>query len=334
MTPIPGRAGEREEPPGFVAPMLCTAAGAPPEPWAEWAFEMKWDGVRALVESSPAGVRIWSRRGDDMRTTYPEFTAIVDASKGSSVLLDGEIVRFGDDGAPSFSTLQRRMQVRDAARAARLAASEPAVFLAFDVLHLDGSSTRSATYAERRAVLEGLGLEGPAVLVPPSFSEVPGATVLEAAAAQGLEGIVAKRLDSLYEVGRRSRAWTKVKHFSTQEVLIGGWSAGTGSRSGTLGALLVGVPGPEGLRYAGKVGTGFSDDALADLRTRLRPLERPTSPFVDAVPPPISRGATWADPVLVGEVRFTEWTRDRRLRQPAWRGLRPDKAPGEVREES
>jgi bifunctional non-homologous end joining protein LigD len=199
----------------------------------------------------------------------------------------------------------------------------------FDLLHVDGRSTLSLPYRDRRALLERLDLNGDTFVTTPSVSG-SGAAVLAAASRNGLEGVVAKRLDSPYAPGRRTDAWIKIKNFATQEVVIGGWSQGKGHREGVLGALLVGIPGPNGLRFAGKVGSGFTESTLADLITRLALLVREDSPF-DA---PLSRadatGATYVEPSLVGEVRFSEWTRSGRLRQPSWRGLRTDKTPDEV----
>jgi bifunctional non-homologous end joining protein LigD len=154
--------------------------------------------------------------------------------------------------------------------------------------------------------------------------------VLEAAREQGLEGVVAKRRQSRYHPGRRSDEWLKVKHLQTQEVVIGGWKPGTGRREGMIGSLLLGLPGEQGLRYVGKVGTGFTEQALVDLGADLRGLEQQASPFSGTVPRADARDAHWVRPVVVGEVRFGEWTRDGRLRHPAWRGLRPDKAPQDV----
>jgi bifunctional non-homologous end joining protein LigD len=157
---------------------------------------------------------------------------------------------------------------------------------------------------------------------------------LAAAQEQQLEGIVAKRLDSVYEPGRRSKNWIKVKLVNTQEVVLGGWKPGKGRRAGTVGSLLLGIPGPGGLQYVGHVGTGFTREMLDDLHRRLRALERKTSPFAGELPPRDAKDAHWVTPKLVGEVSFSEWTRDGRLRHPSWRGLRPDKSPGEVIRES
>ncbi|HZU80955.1 MAG TPA: hypothetical protein VE991_13640, partial [Acidimicrobiales bacterium] len=244
-------------------------------------------------------------------------------------VLDGEIVALDDDGRPSFGALQERMHVADAARARRLAERTPVHVFLFGVLHLDGTPTMAAPYEERRALLEGLGLHGDHWQTPPWF-EGGGPAVLAAAVDQRLEGVVAKRLGSPYQPGRRSGDWVKVKHQRMQEVVIVGFTSGEGRRRGRLGALLLAVPGDDGLRFAGKVGTGFSDADLDDLGARLKPHVRTDAPVVGPIPAAQTRGATWTDPVLVGEVTFGEWTRDGRLRHPSWRGLRPDKDPADV----
>jgi bifunctional non-homologous end joining protein LigD len=216
------------------------------------------------------------------------------------------------------------MHVADPAKARRLAEEVPVAYLLFDIMFLDGQSTVGLPYRERRGLLESLGLGGAHLSVPPWF-DGDGADVLRAAGAQGLEGVVAKRVDSVYVPGRRSHDWVKVKLMRTQEVVIVGWAPGRGRRQGSIGALLTALPGKDGFVYVGRVGTGFSDAALIDLATRLAPLERPTSPLSGDVPRAQVADAHWVEPVLVGEVTFTEWTADGRLRHPSWRGLRPDK---------
>jgi bifunctional non-homologous end joining protein LigD len=270
-----------------------------------------------------------SRNDIDMSAAYPELREMAASLGSRPIVLDGEVVALDPHGRPSFQRLQPRMHVRNATQIRRLASSTPVTFMAFDVLHLDGRSTTGLAYTDRRQLLESLQLHGPSWQTPPAwFGE--GAMVLEAAREQGLEGVVAKRLDSLYHPGRRSEDWQKIKHLRTQEVVVGGWRPGTGRREGTIGSLLVGIPGEQGLVYAGKVGTGFTAQALDDLAAELRGLEQQASPFAGTVPRADAREAHWVRPVVVGEVRFGEWTGDGRLRHPAWRGLRPDKAPEEV----
>ncbi len=322
----------------LLRPMLATAG---PLPGADvehrWAFEMKWDGVRAVVYLDAAGgpTRVLTRNDREVQATYPELGGPAAVFAGRDIVLDGEVVAFDGAGRPSFGELQARMHVRAPSRT--LLAKVPVSLLVFDLLRLDGELLVTRSYDERRELLLGLGLGTSADgcwAVPPAF-EGDGAEALAVSAAQGLEGVVAKRRDSTYTPGRRSPSWIKVKHQRMQVVVVGGWSPGQGRRAGGIGSLLVGVPDESGaLIYAGHVGTGFSAAALDDLAGRLRASTRATSPFDDEVPRLHARDAQWVTPRLVGEVVFAEWTRDGRLRHPSWRGLRPDKTLEDVRRES
>jgi bifunctional non-homologous end joining protein LigD len=325
--------------PELVRPMLCRA-GDLPKTTRGWSCEFKWDGVRAVVYIEGGRVRIKSRNDLDITGAYPELRALGRALGSRPAVLDGEIVAFdtsrkdpdqpsADSSRPSFGLLQQRMNVRDAAAARRLAAKVPVSYLVFDVLHLDGRSTVELPYQQRRSLLESLRLGSDHWATPAAYRERPQA-VLEAALAAGLEGVVCKRTNSPYQPGRRSEDWVKVRGFRTQEVVVGGYTPGKGARAGGIGALIVGVPGEHGLGYVGKVGTGFSDADLKQLATRLQKLRRQTSPFTGELPRAQVAGATWVRPSLVGEVRFSEWTAGGRLRQPSWRGLRPDKSPADV----
>ncbi len=318
--------------PARLSPMLAML-GSLPADGDDWTFEMKWDGVRAIARIDHAGLKAISRNDKDMTASYPELTGLADAVGGTRVLLDGEIVAFDDTGRPSFSRLQPRMHVGSARDAERLADSTPVTYLAFDLLHLDDRSLLGLPYTKRREALAGLGLDGPAWQAPPAFPGT-GQEAMRVSAERGLEGVVAKRSGSRYAPGRRSRDWIKVKHVRTQEVVIGGWTPGKGRRSGTLGALLLGIPDDDGLQYVGQVGTGFTEDALDELHRRMRRLARKTPPFATDVPRSDARDATWVTPKLVGEVAFSEWTGGDRLRHPSWRGLRPDKSADEVVRES
>lgn len=314
--------------PEFVAPMLATAAVELPGPGSRFAFEFKWDGVRAVARVEGGRVRLTSRAGNDVTGTYPELQGLGAQLGATQVLLDGEIVALSG-GRPSFGALQERMHA-SAAQARRLVGRVPVTFLVFDVLHLDGSSTVELPYSRRRELLEGLGLRGAHWLTPRAFPG-QGAAVLAASREQGLEGVVAKRLDSRYVPGRRSPHWVKVTGVLTQEVVVGGWRPGEGKRKGLVGSLLLGLPEGGGLVFAGSVGTGFGQAELERLTARLRELEVEGSPFVSEVPRDRARGARWVRPVLVGEVAHRQWTADGRMRFPTWRGLRPDRSPGEVR---
>jgi bifunctional non-homologous end joining protein LigD len=299
----------------------------------EWRFEFKWDGIRALVHLVDGRVTVITRSGQDRTSTFPELAGLAHACGDRPTILDGEIVALRADGPADFETLQARINVAGGRRAEELSHTVPIRLFAFDVLYLDAAPTMDLPYLERRALLETLGLDGPHWAIPRSYPG-PGADLLDVARELGVEGVVAKRETSRYLPGRRSPEWVKVKLTRTQEVVVGGWTAGHGARADTFGALLVGVPDAEGLMYAGKVGTGFNDQALAALRRTLEPLSRPESPFTDTVPAAEAASAVWVEPRLVGEVRFTEWTRAGRLRHPAWRGVRPDKSPEEVVRES
>ncbi len=306
--------------------MMATLAGALPRDDASWAYEFKWDGVRALVFVDGDDLCIQGRRTDDITVRYPELAGLREALGGRSAILDGEIVALNEEGRPSFQLLQQRMHVASAMEARRRMIEVPAVYLAFDVLALDGRDTMAEPYAERRRLLEDLGLAGSHWQVPPSHAG-DGPAVLAASRAARLEGVVAKKLDSPYEPGRRSRCWLKVKNLYRQEFVIGGWQEGEGARSGSFGSLLVGYYDGDELHYAGNVGTGFTDRVLADLAARLAPLRRSTSPFVDL---PKAKHVVFVEPELVAEVEFREWTGDGRLRAPSFKGLRTDKEPHDV----
>jgi len=315
--------------PGQIRPMLATLGGLPPDTGG-WAFEMKWDGVRAIAFVEGGRAQFWSRTGRDVTGSYPELYGLAAAVGTARVVLDGEVVAFGDGQWPSFEALQQRINISSPAQIERLAAEVPVSYLAFDLLCLDGQPLLDAPYSERRALLDELGLDGRHWQTPPSFTDVAGADLLKVAEQQGLEGVVAKRLTSRYEPGRRSPAWRKVKVRYRQEAVVGGWTRGEGNRAGLIGSLLVGVQGPAGLNYAGHVGTGFTLQTLTMLGQRLEPLRRKTSPFAAAVPPEHARAAIWVEPRLVVDVEFGGWTSADIMRAAAYKGLRNDKDPADV----
>jgi bifunctional non-homologous end joining protein LigD len=316
--------------PALIRPMLATLRRELPTDDG-WAYEFKWDGVRAVVYIEGGRARALSRNDRDVSATYPELAAMAESLGSRRVVLDGELVALDASGRPSFGALQPRMHVTKTAQVRRLMAETPVTFFAFDLLYLDGESLLDRPYTERRERLEALGLAGDRWVTPPSSTD--GAAVYAASKEQGLEGVVAKRLTSPYRPGKRSTDWLKIKNVNTQEVVIGGWKPGEGRRAGVLGSLLLGIPSADGLDYVGHVGTGFNDKMLRELTHDLTPLARDDSPFV-TVSREHARDAHWVDPVLVGEVGFGEWTRDGRLRHPVWRGLRPDKNVDEVVRES
>ena len=293
-----------------------------------WAFEMKWDGMRTVAYVEAGSVRLLSRNALDFTVSFPEISPLAKVMEGHSAIFDGELVRLDGLGRPSFGLLQKRLHVTEPELARRLAKDGAATLVLFDLLYLDGESLLSTHYVERRRMLEALDLGGAAWRTPASFAG-GGVDAVKFSVEHHLEGVIAKRLTSTYQPGRRSPAWVKIKNIRTQEVVVGGWTPGSGRRAGRIGALLLGVPAEGALSYVGKVGTGFSDALLADLALDLARLATPVSAF-QAVPPRDARDARWVLPQLAGEVSFTEWTPDRRLRHPSWRGLRPDKRPDEV----
>lgn len=308
-----------------VAPMLAVS-GTLPRDDGRWAFEVKWDGVRAVAYVDSGRLRVESRNLLDITPRYPELYGLPDALGSNRAVLDGEVVTFDEHGRPSFGRLQHRMHVTGE-RAVRLLMDEyPVVYMVFDVLWLNGTSTFELPYADRRRLLESLALQSPQWQTPGSHVG-DGAAMLEASRERGLEGIIAKHVDSLYEPGRRSRFWVKVKNVRRQEVVVGGWLEGTGNRTGRIGALLVGYYDGGELRFAGRVGGGFTDRMLAEVAADLAPLARSTSPFADKVP---YRRAHWVEPRLVADVEFGEWTPGGTLRHPRFKGLRDDKAPQDV----
>jgi bifunctional non-homologous end joining protein LigD len=315
--------------PDSIKPMLAVAGKLPADD-ENWAFEIKWDGIRTILFVEGGRVRAQSRNDIDVTVSFPELADIGKFLGMTTCVIDGEIVALGEDGRPSFSRLQQRMHVSNQRDAKRRALSDPVTFVAFDLLYIEGHLLLGAAYDDRRARLEELRLSGETFTTTDSFRGVSGRDILEATARNGLEGVVAKRRDSPYRPGRRHPDWTKVKNFRTQEVVIGGWTDGQGERRDSLGALLLGIPEDGGLRYVGKVGTGFTAAARGDLLHALGAVTTLDNPFASGLPAGDAGKAHFVRPEIVGEVEFSEWTTAKRLRQPTWRGLRPDKAAGEV----
>ncbi len=309
--------------------MLATA-GALPSSDAGWAYEMKWDGLRALTFLTDSHVKLTSRSGRDITQAYPELARAPDLTGAREAVLDGEIVALAGGSWPDFEALQQRMNVGSAAQAAVLSAQIPVSYLAFDLLWLDGRPLLELPYTRRRELLEGLGLQRGRWQVPPSFSGESGADIQAVSVQQRLEGVVSKRLASRYEPGRRSAAWRKIKNVFRQEFVIGGWKLGEGGRAGWIGSLLVGVHADGDLVYSGHVGTGFTQQTLRMLGDRLGALRRDTSPFAGQIPAEDARFVRWVKPVLVAEVAFAGWTKSGRLRGPAYKGIRDDKDATDV----
>ena len=298
------------------APMLATLGLVDKMTTAQWAFEGKFDGYRMLVEANRGTLHLQTRNGRDVTGEYPQLQSLADALADHDVVLDGEVVALDSHGVPNFSEMQNR------ARASRIE------FWAFDILSLDGRSLVRVKYRDRRRLLEAFAA-GTGLIAPPLL-DGDGPAALAYSRKRKWEGVVAKKWDSTYQLGRRSSAWIKDKNWNTQEAVIGGWRKGEGGRSSGIGALLLGIPERGGLRFIGRVGTGFTDKDLASLKAILAPLHTDQSPFQPALPRQETKDVTYVAPELVGEVRYGEMTSEGRLRHPSWRGLRPDKVPGDV----
>jgi bifunctional non-homologous end joining protein LigD len=306
----------------MIVPMKAVSAELPDDD-QNWAFEIKWDGYRTLAHVDQGKTRLQSLRIADITPRWPALADLASAVNAQQAVLDGEVVAFDASGRPSFNALQRN--------------DMPVTYLLFDVLEIDHHDTTGLPYEQRRALLEKLVEPGPSWKVVDS--EVGGGrALLDVTEELGLEGIVAKRLGSTYQIGKRSPAWRKIKHRRRQELVIGGFTQGEGNRAGAFGSLMVGYYDDEGLHFAGGVGTGFDSRMLEQLRRRLDELTIPNCPFVE--PPsevarrigwrPIARQATWVRPELVGEVAFSEWTPDGIVRQASFLGLRDDKLATDV----
>ncbi|HYO41394.1 MAG TPA: non-homologous end-joining DNA ligase [Nocardioidaceae bacterium] len=306
-----------------MRPMLATKGSRVPS-GEEWLHEVKWDGVRVLVEVRPSGVRLWSRNENDVSVAYPELQGL--SGLRHEVLLDGEVVALAD-GVPRFSAIADRMHVRNARRADQLAGVNPVTLIAFDLLQVDGRDVMGRALTERRSRLEGLGVQGPSWQVPATYDD--GAMLHEATEQQGLEGVVSKKRASVYVPGRRSPDWLKFPHRPTGSYVVGGWRLETDSES-RLGAVLVGVPTEGGLSYRGRVGSGLTGKVAERLAGLLAPLSVDASPFCDEVPRVDAKGTTWVGPEVVVEIASLGTTPGLRLRQPSFRGIRADLRAGDL----
>lgn len=311
----------RDVPGAPLKPMLAMTGQLPAG--AGWAYEFKWDGVRALADISGGRQHLYARSGVEITAAYPELATLHE--QAGDALLDGEVVLLGETGQPSFTALAERMHVRDRNKAARLAAVAPVTYMIFDLLRLDGEDLTGRSYARRREALDGLALGGARWAVSPLFGDGPA--TYEAAGEHGLEGVMAKRVDSVYRPGVRSPDWVKVKLEVTGDFVVGGWRPG----ARRIGGLLVGVPRPDGrLTYRGRVGGGIGAAIERELLRELEPLRAGASPFAGDVPREDARGAIWVTPLVVVEVKYGQRTPDGRLRFPRVLRLRPDKPAEEV----
>ncbi|MGJ3402287.1 ATP-dependent DNA ligase [Glutamicibacter sp. Je.9.36] len=317
-----------------LRPMLATA-GTAREISGErgWSFEMKWDGYRALAVVDGAKTKLISRNGHDLTGDFPELE-ILGSLLPERAVVDGEIVALDSSGRPDFSLLQQRVAHQRKKRTKQASAIR-IQYLVFDVLQLPYDKDAGLVdltalpYEQRRQRLAGLDLDHQYVQVPPAHTGTLKQAI-DTSRALGLEGVMAKERDSVYELGQRSTSWVKLKHQRHQEAVVIGWRSGQGSRSRSLASLLLAIPGNGGLEYAGRVGTGFSDAQLAEIRERLEKIERKTPPAKN-IPAAHQSDAHWVSPKYVAEVRYSELTSDRLLRHPVWRGWRDEKQPDEVR---
>ena len=308
-----------------MRPMLASRGTTVPT-GPGWLHEVKWDGMRVLVEVTGGRLRIWSRNENDVTVSFPELHGLAAAVGDHDLLVDGEVVAFAD-GIPTFGALADRMHVGNAARARVLAQRNPVTLIVFDLLRLDGSDLMGRPLTERRAALDALGLGDVHWQVPAAYDDGP--MLLEATKVQGLEGIVSKKRTSIYVPGRRTADWLKFPHRGTTSYVVGGWRSET-ERSTRLGAVLVGEPTPAGLRFMGRVGSGLAGKAGERLLEVLRPLEAGESPFCDEVPRVDAVGTTWVRPEVVVEIAALGTTPAGRLRQPSYIGERTDLAPEDL----
>lgn len=330
----------QENLPRGLAPMLAKVGTLPAGEDEGWAYEIKWDGIRALGYADGGDWCMQSRRLEDVTARYPELEGIAKQLGKRSAVVDGEVVALDAEGRPRFQLIQQRMGLTSAAMVAQRAKETPVDFVIFDLLHLDGRCTRDLPYVERRELLLDLVLEGPRWRTP-RHRLGGGEELLEAARRQGLEGIVAKRCDSSYRPGKRSGEWIKARVWRRQEFVIGGWIPGEGRRAKRVGSLLVGYYDKRAselkrgesqqLVFAGGVGSGLKEADLDLLTKELTRRERPDSPFdVGAPRGPKAKLSHWCEPDLLCEVSWTEFTQEGTLRQPAFKGMRDDKDPREV----
>ena len=304
-----------------MRPMLATRGTRVPT-GEEWVHEVKWDGMRVLVDVRDGRLRLTSRNENDVTVSFPELHGL----PGDDLLLDAEVVAFLD-GIPTFGALQERIHVGNTKRAAALAERNPVTLLAFDLLRLDGRDLTREPLDARRDLLTSLGLDDVAWQVPPAYDD--GAMLFQATLDQGLEGMVSKRRSSRYEFGARSPHWLKFPHRRRTSWVVGGWRPETGSAS-RLGAVLVGEPTPDGLLYRGRVGSGIAGKVGPMLMEALAPYARQASPFADEVPRLDALGTHWVEPVLVVDVESLGLSPQQRLRQPSYRGVRPDLNPEDL----
>jgi bifunctional non-homologous end joining protein LigD len=311
--------------PTFIPPMLATLVAAPFD-GPDWTFEVKWDGFRVEAVLDRGRLRIWTRGQQDAAGYFGPFLEPADWIAADQAIVDGEVIALDDAGEPDFALLQARIKGKG-----RGGEATPFVYEVFDLMWLDGRSLLDEPLEVRRGLLKDVLRADPRVRLSEDIAE-NGLAFFEAAKERGLEGIMAKDRRSLYQPGKRSMAWQKVKIRPEQELVVGGWAKGTG-KAVDLGALLVGVYEDGKLRYAGKVGAGFNDAIRGELLTALTPLASDEQPFADPPPRPVAKNALWLRPELVIRAEFAGWTGDGLVRQAAYKGLDLGKDPRKVRRE-
>lgn len=320
-----------------LAPMLAKPSSQLPADTADFATEIKWDGIRAMIYIENRRLHILSRNGFDITFRYPEIQPLSQTAGRQNLILDGEIVALDTNNLPSFSLLQQRMNLDDLKRISEITERVPVNYIIFDLLYYDSQLILNTKYRERRQKLAQLALTG-ATWSTPDFKTGQTAEILEVSRKLGLEGIILKRLDSLYLPGKRSSDWLKIKNIRRQEFIIAGWTPGEGLRAQTIGAVILAyydlVPEEAAKRgvspqllYAGSCGTGFTKKGLQQLEETLRALYTPDNPFSQPVK---KSGVSFCRPTLVGEFSFTEWTATNTLRHPSFQGWRMDKDPHHV----
>jgi bifunctional non-homologous end joining protein LigD len=317
--------------PGVAPPPMLAVSADRPFTRDGWLFELKYDGIRAMVSVAGDQVRISGRRGNDETGHYPEAEAIRAGIHARQAIVDGELVVLDASGKPSFERMQQRMNVTRDVDVRRVAAEHPVTFIAFDLLELDGRDLLNTELRIRKKTLRETIVDSPNILFA-AHVERDGQSLFDVARESGIEGIVAKRADSLYRPGIRSPEWVKIKSWRDQSCVIVGYTAGRGRRTNRLGALILAVLDGDRLVHCGQVGTGFDDKTLRDLRDRLKPLEIKTCAL--DIAPKTTEPATWIKPELVCEVRYASWTRDGILRHPAYQKLRPDQTVADCTRET
>jgi len=324
-TQVPPRRKAAQPMPQSIDPMLAVLSTFPANQ-KPYSFEFKWDGVRALTYFDGRNLKMESRNLLDITPRYPEVHTLTKELLKRPVILDGEIVALDKDGRPSFPLLQQRMHVRDAGAVRILMKSVPVYYMIFDILYLDGRETMSLPFTQRRELLEGLLLIGEHWRTSPAIPG-EGQSMYDTAVAHTMEGIVAKKLDSPYEPGRRSPHWLKIKIVQSQELVVGGWCPEKGDNRQRIGCLLLGYYDKGKFHYAGSVGTGYTDAIHTQLVGKLQKIGRSDSPFAEKVPKP---NPIFVDPKLVVEVDYRRWPEGGLVQQASYKGLRMDKKASQV----